>query len=268
MSGNICNYEPIINLSIRDLNRRLRFIHQYLCFLSSSGGGGAAADGLSISTAGETVLGQDVGEAGSPAVLTSVREVPTGGFSVNFIDSGLSTDVSAGVIGLHNEDNTLVINMNTNASTFINLRDNLSNAPYIQLNTSNASEQVNLINLQGFFHITKDLTFDFIVDVNNAEVVINGGRLGIETTPTARIHIGGSSGSPGTAPIKIDAGTFMSPSEVGGLEYDGTNLTFVRIADREDILMASSVATETVTADSTITVNIGGTNYKLVAQAV
>lgn len=268
MSGNICNYEPIINLSIRDLNRRLRFIHQYLCFLSSSGGGGAAADGLSISTAGETVLGQDVGEAGNPAALTSVREVPTGGFSINLIDSGLNSDLSAGVIGLHNDDNTLVINMNTNGSTFINLRDDLSGSPYIQFNTSNASEQVNLINLQGFFHITKDLSFDFIVDVNNAEVVVNGGRVGIATTPTAMLHISGNSGAAGTAPIKIEPGAFLSPSEVGGLEYDGTNLTFVRIADREDILMASTVASETITPDSTITVNVGGTNYKLVAQAI
>jgi hypothetical protein len=78
MSGNICNFEPIVNLSIRDINRRLKFIHQYLCFLASQGGGGGGegSDGLSTALSGNIVLGQDVNEAGNPAELTSNREIP------------------------------------------------------------------------------------------------------------------------------------------------------------------------------------------------
>lgn len=48
-----------------------------------------ANNGLSISTldGSKIVLGQDVGAAGNPAILLSDREIPMGGFSINFLGS-------------------------------------------------------------------------------------------------------------------------------------------------------------------------------------
>jgi hypothetical protein len=53
-----------------------------------------ASNGLSVSS--DIVLGQDIGEAGSPAVLTSHREIPTNGF--NLCMSGTGNLIVGGTI--------------------------------------------------------------------------------------------------------------------------------------------------------------------------
>jgi hypothetical protein len=52
------------------------------------------------------------------------------------------------------------------------------------------------------------------------------------------------------------------------MEYNGTNLFFTRTGTtREGVLTQSAVTTEVQVSDTTVTVNIGGVTYKLLAKA-
>lgn len=95
----------------------------------------------------------------------------------------------------------------------------------------------------------------------------NSGFGGV-TSPTADIHIGAGTATAGTAPLKFTAGTNLTTAENGAMEYNGTNLFFTRTgAVREGVLTQSAVTTEVVVSDTTVTVNIGGVTYKLLAKA-
>jgi hypothetical protein len=249
MSSNICNYEPIINLSIRDINRRLKFIHQYLCFLSGQGGGGGeGSDGLSTAPSGDIVLGQDVGEAGNPAALTVDREVPLGTNAIYLgdVSDEVYTKVQPGRIEIWNNDSV--------------------SSPLLLLHDTASASDFSISNQGGVSFI--QLSGSATLQLQAATINLNG-PVGIQhSTPTAMLHIGSTDGSPGTAPLKFEASGFLSPSETGAMEFDGVDLTFTRLTERGIILIASAETTETVTPDTTITVNYNGSDYKLVAQAV
>lgn len=86
------------------------------------------------------------------------------------------------------------------------------------------------------------------------------------TTPTARLHIG--AGATGLAPLKLTSGTNLTTAEAGAFEYNGTNLFFTRAGTtREGVLTQSAVTTEVIVSDTSVTINIGGTTYKLLARA-
>lgn len=88
------------------------------------------------------------------------------------------------------------------------------------------------------------------------------------TTATAKLHIGAGSATANTAPLKFTSGTNLTTAEAGAMEYNGTNLFFTRAGTtRENVVCASAVTTEAVTSDTTVTVNINGTTYKLLAKA-
>lgn len=97
--SNICNFHPIVNLSIRDLNRRFKVIHDHLCYLSSQGGGGGgsvngAENGTSLD--GDIVVfGQDVGDSDNPAALTSAREIPLNSNYIQFTGAADSDDIQS-----------------------------------------------------------------------------------------------------------------------------------------------------------------------------
>jgi hypothetical protein len=72
----------------------------------------------------------------------------------------------------------------------------------------------------------------------------------------------------GTAPLKFTSGTNLTTAEAGAMEYDGTNLFFTRSGTtREGVITQSAVTTEVIVADTSVTVNINGTTYKLLARA-
>lgn len=52
------------------------------------------------------------------------------------------------------------------------------------------------------------------------------GNLGINITPTARLHLPAGTATANTAPIKLTAGTNLTTPENGTFEFDGTNLYF------------------------------------------
>lgn len=97
------------------------------------------------------------------------------------------------------------------------------------------------------------------------------GRVGIGSTvtaPTARLHLPAGTATANTAPLKFTAGTNLTTGEAGTMEYNGTNLFFTRTGTtRETIVTASAVTTESVVSDTTVTININGVTYKLLAIA-
>jgi hypothetical protein len=92
-------------------------------------------------------------------------------------------------------------------------------------------------------------------------------KVGINmTTPAAWLHL--PAGSTTVAPLKFTSGTNETTAEAGAMEYNGTNLFFTRSGTaREGVLTQSAVTTEALTSDTSVTVNIGGTTYKLLAKA-
>jgi len=69
-------------------------------------------------------------------------------------------------------------------------------------------------------------------------------------------------------PLKFSSGTNLTTAVAGTMEYNGTNLFFTRSGTtREGILTQSAVTTEVIVSDTSVTVNINGTTYKLLARA-
>jgi hypothetical protein len=72
----------------------------------------------------------------------------------------------------------------------------------------------------------------------------------------------------GTAPLVFTSGTNLTTPVNGTMEYNGTNLFFTRAGTvREGVLTQSAVTTEILVSDTSVTINIGGTTYKLLAKA-
>jgi hypothetical protein len=93
---------------------------------------------------------------------------------------------------------------------------------------------------------------------NGARLQVNGsqttaGNLGVGgiTTMSAKMHIAGSNGSAGTAPVKLTAGAVLSTPEDGTIEYDGNEFY---------LTTGSSRYTLSKTLKGQITTNFGGTS--------
>lgn len=60
--------------------------------------------------------------------------------------------------------------------------------------------------------------------ISGSTILINDSAVGnvgiVQTTPTAKLHIGAGSASAGTGPLKLTAGTLMTAPEHGTLEYN------------------------------------------------
>lgn len=107
--------------------------------------------------------------------------------------------------------------------------------------------------------------------ISGASIFAQGAtqNVGIKNvSPTAYLHIGAGTVSAGTAPLKFSGGTNLTTAEAGAMEYNGTNLFFTRAGTtRECVITQSAVTTEALVSDTSVTVNIGGVTYKLLARA-
>jgi hypothetical protein len=88
------------------------------------------------------------------------------------------------------------------------------------------------------------------------------GRVGVKgvTTPTAYIHIGAGSAGVNDAPLKFTAGPAQAAPETGAMEFlstAGNNLTFVRAATREPIVMGNTIAAPATTPGVAFTAYYG-----------
>lgn len=92
--------------------------------------------------------------------------------------------------------------------------------------------------------------------------------LGIKTTPTARLHIGGSTVAPHTSPIKLTPGDVPSTAEQGAFDYDTNNdLYFTRNTTREKIAFKGDITYPTNTATSINLSTVLGTSLALTVPA-
>jgi len=77
-----------------------------------------------------------------------------------------------------------------------------------------------------------------------------------------------AAGTTTSAPLLFTSGTNRTTAAAGSMEYNGTNLFFTRVGTtREGVLTQSAVTTEVLVSDTSVTVNINGTTYKLLARA-
>jgi len=99
----------------------------------------------------------------------------------------------------------------------------------------------------------------------------NAGNVGIglvTSSPTARLHLPAGAAGANSGPLKFTSGIVQSTAEPGTMEYNGTNLFFTRSGTtREGVLTQRAVTAEVVVSDTTVTVNIDGVEYKLLAKA-
>lgn len=87
-------------------------------------------------------------------------------------------------------------------------------------------------------------------------------------TLTGTLALRAGAAAAGSSPLTFTSGTNLTTAVNGAMEYNGTNLFFTRTgAVREGVLTQSAVTTEVLITNTSITVNIGGTTYKILARA-
>jgi hypothetical protein len=94
---------------------------------------------------------------------------------------------------------------------------------------------------------------------SGTSIYYNTGNVGIgTTTPTAALHLKAGGSAPSSAPLKFttSAGTKLTTTEDGAMEYDGTNLYFTAGGIRYNVMMNSG-------STSSSGVSGSGTNNKL-----
>lgn len=191
---------------------------------------------------------------GTTSVNVGIRAIASGGATANH---AIETDGRVSING------ATVAAGGTDAAVMIRSIDNTLGALVLH----NNSNFVSSMRLGPTSIQTSD---DLTINVLGGDLIHNSVRsyFGGATTPTARIHILGSTTAASTAPIKITAGTNMTTAETGAIEYNGTNLFFTRTGTtRESVICANAVNAVSPTAPNrTITVVIDGTTYYLAAK--
>lgn len=102
--------------------------------------------------------------------------------------------------------------------------------------------------------------------------ITSTGNVGIgATTPTARLHLPAGTATASTAPIKLTSGTLLTTAEAGAMEYNNTPHFTNSDATRRHIVTAPNTTKVTASApytnDGYITINIGGTDFKVMTTA-
>lgn len=107
----------------------------------------------------------------------------------------------------------------------------------------------------------------------NERMTINkDGKVGIgTTTPTALLMLAAGTATAGTAPLKFTTGTNLTTAEVGAIEYNNTFHVTNSDATRRHVATAPNTTKVTTAApytnDGYITINIGGTDFKVMTTA-
>jgi hypothetical protein len=107
----------------------------------------------------------------------------------------------------------------------------------------------------------------------NERMTINkDGKVGIgTTTPTALLMLAAGTATANTAPLKLTTGTNLTTAEVGAIEYNNTFHVTNSDATRRHVATAPNTTKVTTAApytnDGYITINIGGTDFKVMTTA-
>ena len=98
------------------------------------------------------------------------------------------------------------------------------------------------------------------------------GKVGIgTTTPTALLMLAAGTATANTAPLKFTSGTNLATPEAGAIEYNNTFHVTNSDATRRHVVTAPNTTKVTASApytnDGYITINIGGTDFKVMTTA-
>lgn len=121
------------------------------------------------------------------------------------------------------------------------------------------------------FHGGLDATANFKVSLTTAtanDFIVNpAGKVGIGLNAT-KSYLEIKAGTTAIAPLCFTSGTNNTTAQAGAMEYNGTNLFFTRTGTtRQTVLTANVITTEAIVSDTSITINVAGTDYKLLARA-
>lgn len=102
--------------------------------------------------------------------------------------------------------------------------------------------------------------------------ITSTGNVGIgQSSPTAALHLKAGTATANTAPLKFTSGTNLTTAEAGAFEYNNTFHVTNSDATRRHVVTAPNTTKVTAAApytnDGYITVNIGGTDFKLMTTA-
>jgi hypothetical protein len=118
--------------------------------------------------------------------------------------------------------------------------------------------------LDGSFNIlnpTAGMPLIFSQSTTEKLRIHTNGCIGVElAAPTARLHIRSSVGTAGTAPLKINSGTLLSPVEAGAIEFDGASFFYTTNTPTRNTfaIRESQTFTGTQTFNGTISIMPGG----------
>lgn len=196
---------------------------------------------------------------------------------------GNGTGTPNGTIEIRSSSNSVPnLSMGSGASSNYNFRRNTATG-YLEISgvqaqytgylfsTGNYTDVFTLIDGVGaVFNEGGDSVLDFRIesdtDANNFFVDASANANGFGTNaPSAKVHIIKT-----TEQLRVgyDASNYWSTTvgSTGGVTFDavgsGASFTF-----SDNIRLTQTVTTETVTSDTTVTININGTDYKLLAKA-
>jgi len=96
-------------------------------------------------------------------------------------------------------------------------------------------------------------------------------NVGFGITPTATVHLKAGTATAGTAPVKFTTGAFLTVPEVGTVEYSSTFQLTNSDGIRRHVVTAPNLTKVTAgapyTNDGYVTINIGGTNFRVMTTA-
>lgn len=200
---------------------------------ATEGGVTSAEQGLS-DTGGVVTLGQDIGEAGNPAALTSNREIPLNGNNLAINGTTLKYTFEPG--RLHLTDTNQDAQITARAASFsdtspagTSLIGLLNTADYFQMVLSNSTGRASL-EASTVMSVGTQTTDRVDIITNGLErisILGTNGNVGIRTTnPTAQLHLPAGATGAQNAPLKFTSGALMVTPETGAVEFDGTHLYF------------------------------------------
>lgn len=223
MPGNICNYSPISTISRREIDSRFKIVHQYLCYLAGSGGGGGSVSDF-IFTDGSGFAG-NVTDSTSTPTLSITTSLTTG--SVPFI----------GASGALSQDNTNLFWDNTNDRLGIRTA-----TPFCGLHVSGntptlPTAQFGSYVIQAFNNTSVLLNNNMYFDGTNARYLQNGAACWFQMVDGDILFASGSSGSAGgivtfvnnvamKANGQVSIGT-LTPNANAVLQVDSPNKGFL-----------------------------------------
>lgn len=222
--------------------------------------------------------------------------------AVNTITNNLSTGVSGGqsVIGGTASGNNLTLSSTSNAtkgkilfgnSAYDEVNNSLgigTNAPSAKLEVRGGSDfwglQVGNGTVGALFQVyggnagfvgfngSAYNSLDIRSGISTQLFLATNGKVGIGTTsPGARVHLAAGTATASTAPLKFTAGTNLTTAEAGAIEYNNTFHVTNSDATRRHIVTAPNTTKVTASApytnDGYITINIGGTDFKVMTTA-